>query len=90
LTQWHATLTANDEKWLEEALKENLPPTHSIQEMETGSVELAKEDFMLAAMNAGKKQGIDPKAWTIGTYVVMPCHLHVLSLLTKPSQSQAH
>jgi hypothetical protein len=37
--------------------------------MENGSVELAKEDFMLAAMNAGRKQGTDPKTWTIGTYV---------------------
>jgi hypothetical protein len=37
--------------------------------METGNIELAKEDFRTAAMTAGIKQGKDPKAWRFGGYV---------------------
>lgn len=64
--QWHSTLTSKDEKWLIDALRSNLKPTHHLQGLDYADVEFTRGDFIEASMSASKAQGVEPKAWRFG------------------------
>ncbi|PVF94289.1 heme peroxidase [Serendipita vermifera] len=66
LYRWHATMTPDDEQWLEEAFKWALGKDHEVQKMAPGHVELTEKDLRTAAMALAAKQGTIPHKWTFG------------------------
>ena len=66
LLQWHATLSDDDAKWLEAALKANLPDDEPAKT--DPNHEWTKRDFRVASASVIDKHRNDPRRWTFGGY----------------------
>jgi len=77
LSQWHATLSNDDEKWLKDALKANLPDGESAKT--DPNHEWTKDDFGIASARVADRNRTDPRGWTFGGCVSFSFSL-VLSL----------
>lgn len=64
LLQWHATLSEDDEKWLQQALKANLPDGEPAKT--DPNHEWTKRDFGIASASVINKHQTDPRKWTFG------------------------
>ena len=64
LLQWHATLSTNDDNWLNSTLRRNLPADHPAQN--NPDYEWTKRDYGIASANAIDRHGTDPRGWSFG------------------------
>ena len=62
LYRWHATLSDNDEQWLQSALRDNLPADHPSQD--DLDYEWTRRDYGIASATVLDQQGTDPRRWT--------------------------